>query len=237
MENFSISKRLNNIGFLNSNMLKIIALTSMTLDHIGVLLFPEFTFLRIIGRLAFPIFAFMIAEGFRHTKSLKKYFLSIFLLGLICQIIYFISEGSLYQSVLITFSLSLINMYLFHKTISQKGYIWLFGVVFGMTYCIAELFPILLSSYNFAIDYGFWGIMLAVAVSLSKDKFKRLILFSVATIILAAVCQGIQWWSLLSIPVIAMYNEQRGRLNIKWLFYVYYPLHLALIQLIYMYCK
>ena len=59
-------------GFLNGNQLKIIALIAMTLDHIGKMLLPGFTILQIIGRLAFPIFAYMIAEGCRYTKNRKK---------------------------------------------------------------------------------------------------------------------------------------------------------------------
>ena len=54
---------------LTNNQLKLIALVTMTLDHIGVVLFPQAQWLRIVGRLAFPIFAYMIAEGCRHTAN------------------------------------------------------------------------------------------------------------------------------------------------------------------------
>ena len=56
-------------SFLSGNSLKIIAAIAMTVDHIGVVIFPNFAILRIIGRIAFPIFAFMIAEGCRYTKK------------------------------------------------------------------------------------------------------------------------------------------------------------------------
>ena len=64
----------------------------MLIDHTGYILFPSLSILRIIGRLSFPIYAFCIAEGFRYTKDKKKYFLRVFLLGLLCQIVFFIVQ-------------------------------------------------------------------------------------------------------------------------------------------------
>ena len=60
--------------FLTGNALKILAAIFMTIDHIGVMLFPRMLILRIIGRLALPVFAFMIAEGCKYTRNKKKYF-------------------------------------------------------------------------------------------------------------------------------------------------------------------
>ena len=96
---------------LSGNMLKILAAIFMTIDHIGLLFFPTEMIFRIIGRLAFPIFAFMIAEGARYTKHRLRYFLSVFILGVICQIVYFVTSESLYMCILITFSLSLIMLF------------------------------------------------------------------------------------------------------------------------------
>ena len=59
---------------MTGNQLKIVALLAMTCDHVGKLLLPQVEILQIFGRLAFPIFAYMIAEGCVHTKSKKKYF-------------------------------------------------------------------------------------------------------------------------------------------------------------------
>ena len=74
---------------LSGNTLKIIALIAMTLDHLCLLVFPEMQWFRIIGRIAMPIFAYMIAEGCRYTKNKVKYFLMVFVLGVICQVVYF----------------------------------------------------------------------------------------------------------------------------------------------------
>ena len=66
--------------------LKIIAIITMIIDHLGYAIFGEFSFFNYIGRIAFPIFAFQISEGYIHTKNLKKYFLRLFLFAIISQI-------------------------------------------------------------------------------------------------------------------------------------------------------
>ena len=99
-------------GFLSSNLLKIIAMAAMVIDHASVIFIgPENTVWRHIGRIAFPIFAFMIAEGCYYTRNKLRYFLTIFLLGLGCQTVYLVAEKSLYQNILITFSLSIIIIF------------------------------------------------------------------------------------------------------------------------------
>ncbi len=78
----------NNFGFLNGNTLKFIACITMLIDHVGLILFPQFAIFRILGRISFPLFAFMIAEGCRYTKNKLKHFLMIFGLGILCQLAY-----------------------------------------------------------------------------------------------------------------------------------------------------
>ncbi|MBQ8005101.1 MAG: hypothetical protein IJ303_02170, partial [Clostridia bacterium] len=68
----------------------------MLADHIGMIFFPNIQIFRIIGRLAFPIFAFMIAEGCRYTKNKARYFFTVFVLGIICQTAYFRYNGDTY---------------------------------------------------------------------------------------------------------------------------------------------
>ena len=68
-------------GPLPGNALKIIAAIAMLADHVGLMFFPRVSLFRIVGRLALPIFAFMIAEGCRYTRNRLRYFLQIFLLA------------------------------------------------------------------------------------------------------------------------------------------------------------
>ena len=96
---------------LSGNILKIIAAICMALDHIGFVFFPRVLFFRIAGRISFPIFAFMIAEGCKYTKNKLRYFLTIALLGCIFQVVFYIVEQSFYLGVLITFSLGILAVY------------------------------------------------------------------------------------------------------------------------------
>ena len=96
---------------LSGNALKIIAAIAMTLDHMGLMLFPQQILFRILGRLALPIYAFMIAEGCKYTRNRAKYFGMVFGLGAVCQTVYWFVDHSLYFSILITFSLSILMVY------------------------------------------------------------------------------------------------------------------------------
>ena len=96
---------------LNGNVLKIIAVISMTIDHMGLMLFHDDIIMRCIGRLAFPIFGFMIAEGCFYTKNKLRYFLRVFILGVLCQIVYYVADKSVYLGILITFSLSIVTIF------------------------------------------------------------------------------------------------------------------------------
>jgi len=220
---------------LTNNQLKIIAMGAMLFDHVGKELLPQYTILQIIGRLAFPIFAFMIAEGCFYTKNKIKYFLSIFILGTGCQIVYMVAEHSFYQNVLITFSLSIALIFSLEnfriKRKKTSGIILFFIVLIVFTLTI--ILPLSLEEYGFQIDYGIYGVLLPVAVFYGKDKERKLVY---ATGVLALLAHsfggGIQWFSLLSVPILAFYNQKRGKYNIKPLFYVFYPAHLVVIYLI-----
>ena len=205
-------------GLLNNNQLKIIALISMTIDHIGVQLFPDLIILRIIGRLAFPIFAYMIAEGCLYTKNKRKYLLTISITALICQLVYFFVERSLDQCILVTFSLSIMLIYI----IERKNFV--------LSLCSLIACFIITQAIN--IDYGFVGIMLPVILYLSDTKAKKLLFSALILLIMSFDVGGVQWFSLFAIPLLALYNGKRGKLNLKYLFYIYYPLHLGIIYLL-----
>ena len=111
----------------SGTQLKIIALLSMLVDHIGCVLFPKVTAFRIIGRLAFPIFAFLIAEGMVHTSNWKKYFLRLFIFAIISEIPFdFITSGKMidwsHQNVLFTLLLGAMSIASF-RTKQNFGYL------------------------------------------------------------------------------------------------------------------
>ncbi len=220
---------------LTNNQLKIIAMLSMLSDHIGKVLLPQYPILQIIGRLAFPIFAFMIAEGCFYTRNKVRYFFTVFLLGAGCQAVYLIAEKSLYQNILITFSLSIILIFCTENYKNKKdktsGVIWGFAV--SGVFIISIILPVVFIDQGFVIDYGVCGVLLPVAIFYAPDKLRKLIYTAGILILLTFdLGGGIQWYSLLSIPLLAFYNQKRGKYNIKPLFYIFYPAHLVVIYLI-----
>ena len=241
---------------LNGNMLKIIAAVTMTIDHVGVLFFPySQTWLRIVGRLAFPIFAFMISECARYTRSRARYFLTIFGLGAVCQAVYYIFMRSTYMSILMTFSVSILLIYAlqeFKRAVFDKGSSVAVKALLG-----AVFFGGVIGSYFLMraveFDYGFIGCMIPVLASLfdfrgidapeAVRNFDRLYL-RVACLTLGVAFHGVytliaanntvQIFALLGAALLFLYSGERGRLRMKYFFYVFYPAHLVILEGIYL---
>ena len=211
-------------GKLTSNQLKLLAMLTMTLDHIGVQMFPGALWLRIVGRLAFPIYAYMIAEGCAHTRNRRKYLLQMAGLALLCQLVYFFAMGSLFQCILVTFTLSILLIYACDTGSRPLTALALLGVAF-----ITVALPRLLPGTDFAIDYGFFGVLVPVAAYLGETRREKLLFTAGALVALAWSVGDIQWYSLAALLPLALYGGQRGKRRMKWLFYLYYPLHLAAI--------
>ena len=216
---------------MTSNQLKLIAMVLMTIDHVGVELFPQMRILRIIGRLTFPIFAYMIAEGCVHTKNRKKYLLTIVAFAAVCQLVYLVAMGSLYMCILVTFTLSIILIYAFANAAKHKNVMgWiLFAATLAAVYFVAEIVPVKFNVGDFYIDYGFAGIIVPLFVYIGRNKWEKLILLVVSLILLSTSIGGYQWYCLLAVPLLMLYNGRRGEWKMKYLFYFYYPLHLVAI--------
>lgn len=220
---------------LTNNQLKIIAMICMTLDHVGYALFPEVLWLRILGRLAFPIYAFMIAEGCRHTRSMARYFCAMALMAGLCQTVYYVAMGSLYMCILVTFSISilLIGLLKLAQAKASAFFYLLFLAGMAVALFLCREMPRLLPGTDFAIDYGFIGVMLPVCLYSAKDKASKSAVLVLCLVLLATVSQTpVQWYGLLAVPLLLLYNGRRGKRNMKWFFYWFYPAHLALIQLV-----
>ena len=222
MENTLIKKQ-----GLSGTALKLFALIVMTIDHIGMLLLPQFQILRMIGRLAFPIFAYMIAEGCRYTHNKRLYWGRMTALGIAVQIIYYAADRDLTMCIFISFALAIPLIYALHSEKSAHSMLLLSVAVFALVVFVTMLLPELIPGFN--VEYGFWGVMLPVLISLGNDKRQRLILAAIGMAAVSLAFGGIQWWSLLSLIPLAMYNGTRGKHPMKTLFYLYYPLHLAVL--------
>ena len=213
---------------LSGNQLKLIALITMTLDHIGAYLLPQFRILRIIGRLAMPIYAFLIVEGCHYTKNKFKYLGLMALLAIGMQVVYYLVMESLKRCILVTFSLSISLIYAL-QYVEKKKNLWS-CLVFFTTLVGVYFISVKLPGYipGFSVDYGFKGVLLPVFISLGTNKQQRLLGAAVGMCYLASGGTT-QWYSLLTLPLLALYSGQRGKGDYKYLFYIYYPLHLAVI--------
>lgn len=215
---------------MNATALKLIGIISMTADHIGYFIFPQYRLLRMLGRLAYPIFAYMIAEGCRYTKNRKRYLGTLLCMAFICSVAAYITERSLSQSIFTTFSCSVILIYLLDEVIksssSEKNYnLCLAGSVLMLFFILFQLRII----PGLKTDYGFFGIITPALVWLGCDKKERLIGLGIGLLLIISQSNATQWCSLAAIALLLLYNGRRGRLSLKWFFYGYYPLHIAVI--------
>ncbi len=224
---------------LTNNQLKIIAMVSMMLDHIGLLFFPDAAIFRALGRIAFPIFAYMIAEGCRYTKNRAKYLGMIAGMGILFQVVFFVAMESLYQGILVTFSLAIITIYAIDGLIKSKklwGRLAALGAIAFVAVFVFAL-PRLLVGTDFDLDYGLWGILLPVAVYFLPNRTWRivgvaalLVVRAIHYTVLPAGSLGLlQWFSLCTVPLLALYSGERGRAKMKYVFYIFYPAHLVLL--------
>lgn len=222
-----MSNQMRKYHGLTGNQLKIIALISMTIDHVGMILFPRVLFLRVLGRLAMPIFAYMIAEGCRYTRNRKNYLLRMVSLAAVCQVVYFFAMGSLYQCILVTFSLSLCVIWSIDN-LQKKGDLASRLLALGTLAAVLFLcvgMPVLVPGFD--IDYGVFGVLLPVLIYFGRPSHHFLL---AGTILLGLSYGGVQWFGLAAIPLLGQYNDQRGKRSIGKLFYLYYPLHLVVIH-------
>lgn len=199
-----------------SDLLKLIAIVSMTIDHIGAVFFPEIIFLRIIGRLAFPILAFQLSVGYERTSNLGKYLNRLLIFAAISQIPYYLAFGEVELNILFTFAVSIALIWALDK---RKSLITLVLLI------IALAVP---------FDYGLYGIFLPIVFWLNKKTKNGSLAGSTAlTAIYSLVTTVIyQMYAVIGI-VISLYLRPKTSLRLnKWTFYIFYPTHLALIVII-----
>ena len=224
---------------MNAFVLKLIAVISMLFDHTGYLIFGKASFLNYIGRLALPIFAFQIAEGYTHTKNLKKYILRLFIFALISQIPFQIFNTIFFDrfmiNVMFTLCFGLLSITIFDKYNKFLGIL-----ITALLAFIAE---------KLSFDYGAYGVIIILLFFIFKNnlylKGATFILATFAHYFLAVIPYGIDtcirvFTTINPIPIYAictcvailpilLYNGKKGR-NIKYFLYLFYPIHLLIIS-------
>lgn len=223
---------MSKLSLLSNNQIKLLAMLFMLIDHIGMILFPKVLAFRMIGRLAMPLFAYMIAEGCAHTRSRTRYLTSMAVFAVLCQGMSSLVTGKLYQNILVTFSLSVAVIFSIDRLRIRRDAIHTLIALttIGGAVCLTVLLPRLVRGFD--IDYGLFGVLLPVAVYYAPTKPYKLIAAATVLTAQAFLSTPLQWFSLAALPLLMLYNGKRGTYRLKYLFYVFYPLHLACLYLI-----
>lgn len=219
----------------SGSTLKLIAVITMLIDHIGLgvvgrltmtrpELYDAYRIMRGIGRIAFPIFVFLLVEGMHNTKNIKKYALRLGVFALISEIPFDLAFHAevlefTYQNVFFTLFIGLLVIWAMDSaagTVENK--------IFKMLLMAAAVAAGAWAAELLRTDYGAKGILcIAVIYLFSYDRKLQLVAGCIAFLW--------EWQALFAFIPIAFYNGRRGW-KLKYVFYIFYPLHLFLIYLL-----
>lgn len=209
-------------------LLKIIALITMFTDHLaiaahGVIPIWMYYVMRGFGRLAFPIFAFCIVQGFIHTSSVKKYIIRMFAAALISEVPFnMLNYGSFFSgtgcNIMFSFLISLIVLWGISR-IKERN-------VMGILAVLAIVIIGAFAAWEIKSDYSFRCVILVAAMYITRFDKKTMLIAS--AVILLSDVNLIGLCALFALIPIAMYNGKRGK-SLKYLFYAFYPLHMLIL--------
>lgn len=247
----NINNNSKNYKILSGSTIKIIAMASMLIDHIGasiidrmicvnnyvtVLSYEQmksiYTVFRCVGRLAFPIFIFLVIEGINHTKNEYKYLGRMIIFAFISEIPFDLAfklsreqimSGMLldfsHQNVYFTLALGIAAVIMIRKIekiFSDKDK----DVVIVMQ-MLAVAFCMILA-YTFKTDYGYYGVLAIVVGYILREYILAQNCGICMTLCAVSSTEIFTFFGL--IPIL-LYNGKRG-INLKYIFYAFYPVHL-----------
>ncbi|MFA7216582.1 MAG: TraX family protein [Candidatus Paceibacterota bacterium] len=215
---------------MNSFQIKVLAVVAMIVDHIGFVFFPQITVLRIIGRLAFPLFAFLVSEGFIKTSNRRRYFFRLTAFAIISHIpyIYMIRAGGgegTQLNIFFTLSIGLLCLIL----VDRYKDLYLRTFIVGAVLLVAMLFR---------FEYGAYGVLLILSSYLFiKSHIKGLASIFFISIFnvfyrIVYLATHLQIYALGAIPFMYLYNGQKGPDGYRNWFYYIYPVHMVVIALL-----
>lgn len=235
-------------GF-NGNQLKLFAIIAMTIDHVACILWPQvpnyrydwwIILLHIIGRLTAPVMWFMVAEGYHHTRNVKKYAARLFAFAMVSHFAYNFAFGIPF----IPFKTGFFN---------QTSVMWSlgWGVVLMMVHdknrCnipvwLKTVITFAICAITFPSDLSCIAVLAIVYINRFYGNLKRQIIAMMCVVLMYSavwffcidrVYAFVQLGVIIVWPFMARYNGQRGKWKgMKWFFYLYYPLHLVLVGLL-----
>lgn len=211
---------------MSSFVLKILACFFMLIDHIGFVFFPNIDIIRAIGRLAYPIFAFQVTIGYSKTRSKEKYILRMILFTIVSQLPFYllrkvsISNPTLMLNVGATLTCGLLAIYCLDKIrIPLLKYLGISLVI--------------LMSIVIPMDYSWYGVLMVLIFYIFRNDKIGICVFYSVLIPLYCFYKETSFYvpSLFALIPILLYNGEKGK-SIKYLFYIFYPLHMLLLAYI-----
>ena len=206
---------------LNSFQLKCIAVLTMIIDHTGAVLFPGDLVFRYIGRISFPIFCFLLVEGFSHTRDMRKYMLRLGVFAVISEIPYDLAFRDTvlefgHQNVFFSLFIGVVMMYALEKNAE-----WPIKVT--------EVLLAMWVAVFLRTDYGFKGILLiSIYYFLRRYRWRT----HAAGAVWNLLWNQIQRYGVFATVFLVLYNGEKGS-SMKYFFYLFYPLHLLVLYAIY----
>lgn len=235
---------------LGSNILKLIAIALMLMDHTAVVFEQEIVnglpagdavhyWMRTLARVAFPLFAFYIAVGAQYTRNILKYMRRLAIFALISEIPFDLAFNGnwlefSYQNVFFTLLLGLFCIFCYQK---------LQGVLYGLPALPVTLAVMWLAECVLKTDYGAMGVLVIVLFYFARKtpKIAQVFLLPAICLLLTVyplvngllpyrvVFNRAELFAVAAAPLMLLYNGEKGIKVNRWFFYVFYPAHLALL--------
>ena len=205
--------------------LKLIALVTMIIDHVGAIFFPQFIWLRYIGRLSMPIYAFLLVQGYMHTRNFNRYALRMGIFALLSEVPYdLLFQGTWLgfqrQNILFTFLTARFAMELLDASAKGRNNFMFIGAV------ILTILP-----YFLHFSYGVYGVLTVLCFYLFQ-KYRGIDAVAFAALTYGQYTQDgntTQLYAIAAAIPVLLYNGKRGALSLKYFFYISYPAHMLLL--------
>lgn len=215
---------------IDRSVLKWIAVLTMVIDHVGAILFPDQIWMRVIGRVAFPIYAYCLAEGFRYTSDYRRYLGRLALFAILSEIpfdlaFYGVPFSFAHQNVFFTLTLGLILLWVLERFREQ------------LLLCAGAFAVLCFLAQALHMDYGAGGLLMVFAFYLAQQGTSPWIGWGIFVFInLFGYAGGVQWAAILALLPIGLYSGKAGKRKQRF-FYWIYPLHLLLLWIIEKYIR
>ena len=202
----------------------------MVIDHVGAILFPDQIWMRVIGRVAFPIYAYCLAEGFRYTSDYRRYLGRLALFAILSEIpfdlaFYGVPFSFAHQNVFFTLTLGLILLWVLERCREQ------------LLLCAGAFAVLCFLAQALHMDYGAGGLLMVFAFYLAQQGTSPWIGWGIFVFInLFGYAGGVQWAAILALLPIGLYSGKAGKKKQRF-FYWIYPLHLLLLWVIEKYIR